>query len=119
MTLALVTRRAYPVAMNEARERQRTHSEPHGSQESRGYLRFIDWLNRTLEGPLGPPPMGPFDEVAQQVGAATCPVCARPMSEHRIDHTVPNAVLHCPVGHERPAQHQEPLNELGMPKRKP
>lgn len=103
--------------MNEATERPPTSPEPHGSQEAGRYLRFIDWLNSSLVGPLGPPPLGPFEEVVQQVGAAACPVCGRPMSEHRIDHTVPNAVLHCPVGHERPAEHQEPLNELGMPKR--
>ena len=104
--------------MNKAKERQLTIQEPHGSYQAGGYLRFIDWLNRSLEGPLGPPPSGPFDEVVQQVGAATCPVCAHPMSEHRIDHTVPNTVLHCPVGHGKPAVHQEPLNELGVPKRR-
>ncbi len=103
--------------MNETTERSRKRPESHGSSEAGRYLRFIDWLNRSLEGPLGPPPSGPFEEVVQQVGAATCPVCSRPMAEHRIDHTVSNAVLHCPVGHERPAEHQEPLNELGMPKR--
>lgn len=47
-----------------------------------------------------------------------CPLCGHPMGEHTIDHTVANAVLHCPVPDaERkpsPAAH-EPLGELGMP----
>ena len=90
--------------MNETTERSRTRSESHEPGEAGRYMRFIDWLNRSLKGPLGPPSSGPFDEVVQQVGAATCPVCRHPMSEHRIDLTAPNAELHCPVGHQRPAE---------------
>jgi len=102
--------RACPVAMNE----ETGKAAPHGSG---GYLRFIDWLNHKLVGPLGPPPLGPYDEVVERVAAASCPVCDRPMSEHTIDHSQHNAVLHCPIGHERSGVRHERLNELGMPKR--
>lgn len=89
----------------------------HAPREGDKFVRFIDWLNNKLVRPLGPPPLGPYDEVVERVAAATCPVCGRPMSEHTIDHSLSNAVLHCPIGHERPGVRHEKLNELGMPKR--
>ncbi|HET8958550.1 MAG TPA: hypothetical protein VFM95_08865 [Microcella sp.] len=48
--------------------------------------------------------------------SGACPVCGHAMSEHTIDHSTPNAVLHCPVAYERPAPSTEHLNELGMTK---
>ncbi|MBB5641200.1 hypothetical protein [Cryobacterium roopkundense] len=54
--------------------------------------------------------------LAQELGDKACPVCARPMREHFIDHSTRNAVLNCPVPHpgawDRDAF--EPVNELGM-----
>ena len=77
------------------------------------FVHFIDWLNHKLVGSLGPPDLGPYDAVVERVGAALCPVCGRPMSEHAIDHSVHNPVLDCPVEHIPPAPHNEKLNELG------
>ena len=82
-----------------------------------GYLRFIEWLNEVLYRPLGPPPVGPYDEVVGQVGASTCPVCGQPMSLHSIDRSTENAVLHCPAPPE-PLPAEEPVSELGMNKPK-
>src|SRR5450830_892275 len=46
------------------------------------FVHFVDWLNHKLVGVMGPPPLGPYDEVLKKVGEAVCPVCGRPMSEH-------------------------------------
>lgn len=50
-------------------------------------------------------------------GAASCPLCAHPMSEHRIDHSGRDSMLHCPVDHLPPPHDERHLNELGMPRR--
>ncbi len=50
---------------------------------------------------------------------AECPLCGYPMGEHTIDRSTPSAVLNCP-GPIKPAPHStEPLNEVGMVKRRP
>ncbi|WP_022883506.1 hypothetical protein [Glaciibacter superstes] len=51
---------------------------------------FVNWLNRTLFPWIGPPPLGPYDdvpeaEVAATKAAATCPICGSLMSLHEID----------------------------------
>lgn len=43
-----------------------------------------------------------------------CPLCAHPMSEHRVDHSGRDAILHCPVDHLPAPDDRRPLNELGM-----
>lgn len=45
---------------------------------------------------------------------ALCPLCAHPMSEHRIDHSGRDGILHCPVDHLPEPDDRRPLNELGM-----
>lgn len=81
------------------------------------FVHFIDWLNHKLVSAIGPPNLGPYNEVMVRVGEAVCPICDRPMAEHTIDHSTPNAVLNCPVEHTPEVVHDEKLNELGMPKR--
>jgi len=81
------------------------------------FVHFVDWLNHKLVGVMGPPPLGPYDEVLKKVGEAVCPVCGRPMSEHTIDHSTPNTLLNCPAPHIPEPAHDEPINEFGMPKR--
>lgn len=46
-----------------------------------------------------------------------CPLCAHAMTEHRIDHSGRDGVLHCPVDHLPEPEDLRPLNELGMPRR--
>ena len=53
------------------------------------FVRFIDWLNHRLIPVIGPPDWGPYD-----------------------------AVLNCPAPHRPEPVHDEPINELGMPKRR-
>ena len=86
-------------------------------ETGRGLLGFIEWLNEKVYRVAGPPPLGPYDPVVERVGAATCPVCGRPMSEHSIDHSTPDAILNCPVERLPKPFDARPLNELGMPKR--
>lgn len=81
------------------------------------YVHFIDWLNHRLMGPIGPPDLGPYDEVVKRVGDALCPVCAHPMAEHTIDHSTPNTVLNCPAPPIPERFDDAPINEFGMPKR--
>lgn len=81
------------------------------------FVHFINWLNHALSPTMGPPDLGPYNDVAAQVGEAVCPICGRPMAEHTIDHSSANAVLHCPIPHPPQVFHDEPVNEFGMPKR--
>ena len=100
-------------------EGQKGAEEPGAGNEpgaESAYVRFLDWLNHKLFGVIGPPPVGPYDEVVKRVGDAVCPVCGRPMTEHTIDHSTPNAILNCPVEHRPEPAEDEPFNELGMPK---
>ncbi len=91
-------------------------STAHKSESERhGYIGFIDWLNRKLYRPLGPPPVGPYENVVGRVGASTCPVCGKPMSLHSIEHSTTNAVLHCPAP-PLPLPKDEPVSEFGMKK---
>ena len=89
-------------------------SKPHGGDR---FVHFIDWLNHRLVGVIGPPDLGPYDEVVKKVGDAVCPVCDKAMAEHTIDHSTSNAVLSCPAPH-KPQALDEPVNEFGMPKQK-
>jgi hypothetical protein len=79
------------------------------------YVHFIEWLDSKLVRAMGPAPLGPYEQVVKRVGEAVCPVCGRPMTEHTIDHSTPNAILNCPTGPKsEPAD--GPVNEFGMPK---
>ena len=101
---------AYAVAMDE-----KTGVDERRAGEK--FVRFIDWLNHKLIPVIGPPDLGPYDAVLQKVGDALCPVCGTPMTEHSIDHSAANTVLHCPAPHRPEPVHDQPINELGMPKR--
>jgi len=91
----------------------RTEHVPWTDRRDDGLVHFIDWLNHKLMGPIGPPPLGPYDTVVRQIADATCPICGRPMREHSIDRSTPNAVIDCP-GEHLPVVDDHPLNELGM-----
>ncbi|MDJ0348592.1 hypothetical protein [Cryobacterium sp. PH29-G1] len=84
------------------------------SSNKKGYVGFIDWLNRKLYPALGPAPAGPYGPVVERVGEAICPVCGRPMSEHTIDHSTPDTILNCPIEHLPEPFNQKPVDELGM-----
>jgi hypothetical protein len=45
-----------------------------------------------------------------------CPICSHPMSEHTIERSQRNTVLHCPVATEPRQESYEPLNEVGQAK---
>lgn len=81
-----------------------------------GYVGFIDWLDGKLVPVFGPKSLGPYETVIRQVSDALCPVCGRPISEHSIDHSTPNTILHCPVAHIPVPVDNKPVNELGMHK---
>ncbi|SEC27739.1 hypothetical protein SAMN04489806_3023 [Paramicrobacterium humi] len=78
--------------------------------------RFFIWVDDKLTPIIGSANVGPYDESARAVKATDeCPVCRHAMSEHTIDHSTPNAVLHCPAEAEAIEADVAPLNELGMP----
>ena len=93
---------------------QATETHPHGASER--FVHFFDWLDEKLLPVFGPPPLGPYETVVKQIGEAMCPVCGSPVAEHFIDRTTDNAVLNCPTGHLPLVEHNEPLNEFGMPR---
>ncbi|MGV8897431.1 MAG: hypothetical protein ACOH10_08185 [Rhodoglobus sp.] len=82
----------------------------------KGYVGFIDWLNRKLYSTWGPPPVGPYGPVVERLGEAACPVCGRPMSEHTFDRTAHDTILNCPAAHLPRPFNGNPVNELGMDK---
>jgi len=96
-------------------EHEHTKGEDHASNPGR-FVGFIDWLNRKLFPVLGTPQLGPYDPVVERVGEAVCPVCGRPMSEHFIDHSTRQTILHCPIEHTPLPVDNSPINELGMDK---
>ena len=79
---------------------------------------MAEWIDGKLLPTLGPPPIGPYDEEPERT-TASCPICVHPMSEHTIDRSTSNTVLHCPVPMEPKEQSFEPLNEVGMRKAAP
>ncbi len=81
----------------------------------RGFAGAIDGLNRRLVKYIGPPPLGPYDDLPN-AGVGTCPVCRHSMGEHTIDHSTTNAILHCPAPPVYPYRDddQAPINEFGM-----
>jgi len=65
---------------------------------------MVSHTDRKLFPVLGTPGLGPYDAVVEKVADAARPVCGRPMSEHFIDHSTPQTILHCPVALSRLAQ---------------
>jgi hypothetical protein len=86
-------------------------------QRPNGLIRITDWLNGHLMTALGPPNVGPYEDMLSTAGEGVCPVCYHPMKEHFIDHSTANAVLICPADHEPEYESFAPLNEVGMPKK--
>lgn len=68
------------------------HTDPHQVAEH-----AAEWLDGKLFRVLGPPPLGPYDDVAAvPAGQASCPLCGEPMSRHDIEHEGAQTFLHCP-----------------------
>ncbi len=88
-----------------------------GQGHGNAFVRLIDWMNEKLMASIGPPPLGPYDALVERVGEGVCPICGHPMGEHLIDHSTPNAVLHCPAPAIEKPESDAVLNEVGMPKR--
>lgn len=85
------------------------------SGRSDAFARVFEWINEKLMGPIGPPPLGPYNESAERA-QGLCPVCGHPMGEHFIDHSSSNAVLHCPAPPLAKPESAADLNEVGMPR---
>ncbi len=52
-------------------------------------VRATNWLNEKLLPILGPPPLGPYDDdtadrLRHERGDEPCPICGRPMHDHRV-----------------------------------
>ena len=59
---------------------------------------FVERVNKTLKPAMGPAMIGPLDgNRIPEVGP--CPVCGEAMSEHVIEYTGADAILHCPAGY--------------------
>jgi hypothetical protein len=59
-----------------------------------------DRLNGALVPYIGPPPLGPYNETPlPPVAEKACPLCARPMHEHRFDRTTDHTAtrMYCPA----------------------
>src|SRR5690554_4211557 len=80
-----------------------------------------EWLDDKLVPRFGPGDIGPYDEESEESIKShdACPLCGHPMGEHTIDRSHANAVLNCPVPPMPERLSSEPLNEVGMVKRKP
>lgn len=85
--------------------------------DGNAFTHFFDRVDRALTpvfepapGPTGEgPPEAPDDD-------APCPVCGRPMFEHRFAEHSGNVILICPTSERLPEHDVEgPYNELGMP----
>ncbi|NEM90634.1 hypothetical protein [Galbitalea soli] len=89
----------------------------HDHRAADGYVHFIEWLDEKLYGVLGPPDIGPYNEVVAKVSDALCPVCGSAMSLHTIDHSTRNPILNCPTEHHA-LPDEVAVNEFGMPLRR-
>ncbi len=82
-----------------------------------GLRGFIEWLEEKLYPALGPPPLGPYDDIVEKVGTAVCPVCGHAMEGHTIERRRDNTILTCPAPHLVRPDDRRPLGETGMPRR--
>lgn len=80
--------------------------------------RAAEWLDGKLAPRLGAGDVGPYDEEPER-SHDECPICGQRMREHTIDRSTGNAVLNCPAPAKPTPQSFEPLNEVGMTKRRP
>lgn len=110
--------------VGDARERAADAGDP-GAQAERSdkpdRLRHAaEWLDGVLVPKLGAADLGPYDEESEESVRShdTCPLCGHPMGEHAIDRSHANAVLICPVPPTPEVLSSEPLNEVGMIKRR-
>ncbi|PVZ94629.1 hypothetical protein DDQ50_13120 [Amnibacterium flavum] len=76
----------------------RTNGRNESNPRERGLGGVINRLNDRLRPYIGPPQLGPYDEVAAPAAPPACPLCGFPMSEHRIERGLPRTMLHCPTG---------------------
>lgn len=60
------------------------------------------WLNRTLLPWIGPPPLGPYADVAEdellaEKSQAACPICRQLMSLHEVDRSGERTMIYHPT----------------------
>ncbi|MHA6695146.1 hypothetical protein [Homoserinimonas sp. A520] len=79
-----------------------------------------EWLDEKLIPRLGGAEVGPYDDESEESVKAhdTCPLCGHSMREHQFDRSHANAVLICPAPQIPERESFEPLNEVGMIKRR-
>ena len=84
-------------------------------QTGRGRLiHLVERVNKTLKPAMGPAVIGPLDG-NRIVESGPCPVCGEAMSEHVIEYTGEDAILHCPAGYAMAVQLPVKLSMLDMP----
>jgi hypothetical protein len=84
-------------------------------QKGNGRLtHFVERVNKTLKPAMGPAMIGPLDG-NRMVESGPCPVCGEEMSQHVIEHTGSDAILHCPAGYAMAVQLPVKLSMLDMP----
>lgn len=68
----------------------------------RGRGGLTAWLNRTLLPWIGPPPLGPYTDVPEDVARAekaqsVCPICGELMSLHEVDRSGERTMIYHPT----------------------
>lgn len=66
---------------------------------------LTNWVNKTLFPWIGPPPLGPYDEIPEEVtkaaqAASVCPICGNLMSIHEIDRSGERTQIYHPTPEE-------------------
>ena len=81
------------------------------------FTRFFERVDEVMSPAFENKPVldeGPDDR--SDLGERPCPLCGRPMFEHRIDESTSNVLLECPTDERLPERVTSgPLNEFGMP----
>jgi hypothetical protein len=77
---------------------------------------FVERVNRTLKPAMGPAMIGPLDG-NRGTHSGPCPICGEEMSQHVIEHTGSDAILHCPAGYAMAVERPVRLSMLDMPLR--
>ena len=82
--------------------------------DSGRFTRFFERMNGRLKPALGPAMIGPLDG-NRTIPAGPCPVCGEKMSEHAIEHTESDTILHCPAAAAPSKDSFVRLSMLDMP----
>ncbi|MWB97802.1 hypothetical protein [Agromyces seonyuensis] len=87
-----------------------------GRPAGNGFTHFWERVDRVLLPVFEAPVLHDADRDVGPIGAAPCPVCGHPMTEHAIERSEYDTVLECPTSERLPlASTHSPLNEFGMP----